>query len=67
MLAQLFLTPSGMMVEVAWAAAAAVEVAVAPQEDSAGLLVSQLGMLLELTVSHALDSVVGTDRSVFSL
>ena len=78
MLAQLFLTPSGMMLDVTFAAADVVEeVASAvvepqpPEFSSAGLAaVSQAGasaVAAVVVVSHAPDSVVGTDVSTFSL
>ena len=78
MLAQLFFTPSGMMLDVTAAVAAAVEEAASaaaePQpagDSSAGLeafpAVSQDESVEAPTVSHTLDSVVGTDVSTFSL
>ena len=75
-LAQLFLTPSGIMLEAAFEAAAAGEetalVAVAPQLSSAGFSVeawvSQAeAASFETAVSHALVSVVGTETGSFSL
>lgn len=78
MLAQLFLTPSGMMLDAAFAATVAVEGAasgaVEPQPgelSSTGFaVVSQDGasaVAVAPIVSHAPDSVVGTDDSTFSL
>lgn len=76
MLAQLFLTPSGIMLEAAFVVALAVEetapVAVAPQLSSAGCSVeagaSQAGAAsFEAGVSHALVSVVGIEMTSFSL
>lgn len=75
MLAQLFLTPVGMMLEVASAAALAVELADSPQPTSAGLEVSQLSSPA-LGASHdspvagasqAVDSGVGIEVSAVSL
>jgi hypothetical protein len=75
MLAQLFLTPVGMMLEVASTAALAVEDADSPQPTSAGLEVSQLSSPA-LGASHespgagasqAVDSGVGVEISAFSL
>ena len=70
MLAQLFLTPSGMMLEVVLAAAAedAAPAAVEPQLSSPEVFgASQDDASAVAAVSHALDSVVGTEVSVFSL
>jgi len=75
MLAQLFLTPVGMMLEVASAAAFTVELADSPQPTSAGLEVSQLsspvlGASHESPVagaSQAVDSGVGIEVSAVSL
>ena len=77
MLAQLFLTPSGMMLDVTFAATDAVDDVVSatvdpqpPELSSAGFAVSHDGasvVAFVVAVSHALDSVVGTDGSTFSL
>ncbi len=81
MLAQLFLTPSGITLEVTFAAAVAVAlaapVAVWPQVSCAGFAVSQLSSVAfgasqdespAGAVSHAVDSTVGVDVSTtFSL
>jgi len=63
MLAQLFLTPSGMMLEAAAAVGGAVPVAAVPQESSP-FFTSAAGLVSSLTcVSQAGDSVVGTEIS----
>ena len=67
MLAQLFLTPSGIMLEVALGAALAVELAAARQLSSETLALSQLAVSSCLTVSHADDSSVGIEFSECSL
>lgn len=81
MLAQLFLTPSGMTLEVTLAAAVAVAaaapVAVEAQLSAAGFVVSQLSSVTfgvsqddspDGAVSHAVDSTVGVEVSTtFSL
>jgi hypothetical protein len=72
MLAQLFLTPSGIMLDAGLVATVAVEdvasVAEAPQLSFPdGLAVSQAGASSVAVVPHAFDSTVGTEGSVFSL
>jgi hypothetical protein len=75
MLAQLFFTPSGMMLDATFAATAAVEgAASAVVEPHPGELssvgfaaVSQAGVSVLIVVSHPLDSAVGIDDSTFSL
>jgi len=73
MLAQLFFTPSGMMLDVALVVAAAVVDAVVVAVDAqlsspeGFVVVSNDGASFVAAVSHAVDSVVGTDASVFSL
>jgi hypothetical protein len=73
MLAQLFFTPSGMILDAAWTAVAAGDatapVVEAPQLSSAGLAASQAGASSVVTgaVSHAFESTVGIETSAFSL
>jgi hypothetical protein len=72
MLAQLFLTPTGIMLEAAWAVDLAVEVADSPQPTSATLEVSQLssaglGASHDSPVAGISPSGAGVETSAFSL
>lgn len=71
MLAQLFFTPSGIMLVVTAAAVAAVDdaalTAAPPQVSFDGFSAPEAGVSSFNTVSQAEDSVVGTDHSVVSV